>query len=98
MAESVRCILEVYDAATFSLATPIHTFGAVVGDEVSFVVTPTAVGGFTGTVEIELTGLPAGASVVYLPTGPQAMDTAVTVTIDTGTGPAGDYKLTIAEA
>jgi hypothetical protein len=98
MAESVRCVLEVYAAATFSLSTPIHTKGGVVGDEITYVVTPAAVGGFTGTVEIAATGIPAGGSVSYSPTGPQAMGTAVTVTIDTGTGPAGTYDIIISEA
>lgn len=98
MAESIKCILEVYDAATYSLTTPRRYLAGVVGDDISFVVTPSAVGGYTGTVEVELTGAPAGAVITYLPTGAQAMDTAVTITIDTDDCTGGDIStMTITE-
>jgi hypothetical protein len=98
MAETVRCILEVYSAPTFNLTTPVHSFAGVVGDVISFVVTPRAVAEFAGTVQIVATGIPAGGSVSYSPTGPVAMDTPVTVTVDTGVGPAGSYSISIGEA
>ena len=70
----------------------------VVGDDISFIVTPSAVGGFTGTVALDVTGLPTGANISYAPTGPYAMDTAVTITIDTDGATGAISTIEVVEA
>ena len=99
MAESTKCVLEVYSAATFSLSTPVRVKGGVVGDDVTFVVTAEAVGAWAGSVTIALTGAPTGAVVSYDPDPPTIADgESVTITIDTDACSESVSKMTIAEA
>jgi phage baseplate assembly protein gpV len=96
MAESVRCVLEVYAAPTFSLSTPIHTFGAVVGDNVTFIVTMTAVGAFTDDVDVHVENYPDGAIITYDPAdGVIEPGGHVHITVDTDDIAAGLHDLTI---
>ena len=96
MAQSEKVILEVYAAATFSLSTPVHIKAGVIGDTVTYVVTVSAVGAYTGTTHIAATGTPTGAVVTYTPTnGNAAVDGSVTVSIDTTACSAGTSTITI---
>ena len=84
MAESIKCSLEVYSAATFSLSTPRRYLAGVVGDDIVFVVTSAAVGSFTGNLTIAVTGEPSGAVVTLNPVdGIIAHNGTCTVTVDT---------------
>lgn len=99
MAESVKCILEVYSAATYSLSTPVRVKGGVVGDDITFVVTATAVGSWEDDVTIALTGAPTGAVVTYDPDPPTIADgESVTISIDTDACSASISTMTIAVA
>lgn len=83
MAESTRCILEVYSAPTFSLSTPRHYLAGVVGDVISFDVTASAIGAFTGDATVVLTG-PDPSDITYNPSnGVIGPGEHVTISIDT---------------
>jgi len=99
MAESTKCILEVYAAPTYSLSTPIRVKGGVVGDDITFVVTATAVGAWTDDVTIALTGAPTGAVVTYDPSPATIADgESCTISIDTDACSESVSKMTIAAA
>lgn len=99
MAESEKVILEVYAAPTYSLFTPTHVQGGVVGDDITYTVTATAVGGWTGSVTIELADAPSGAVVSYSPDPPTLADgESATITVDTDACSAGTTLMTIQEA
>ena len=96
MAESVKCVLEVYSAATYSLSTPVRVKGGVVGDSVTYIVTASAVGSYTGTTHVVLTGAPTGAVVTYSPTnGNMAVGGSVTISVNTTSCSAGTSTMTI---
>jgi hypothetical protein len=95
MAESIRCKLDVYAAATFSIWTPRHIKTGVVGDDVTFVVNTEAVGAYSGNVTVTLTGAPTGAVVTYTPTQTVVVGNPVTVSIDTDACSAGTSDMTI---
>ena len=96
MAESIRCVLEVYDAPTFSLSTPVHIFGAVIGDTVSFKVLLSAVGAFTDDIDILVNPYPADAIITYSPAdGIVGPGEATTINIDTTEMAAGVYDVLI---
>jgi len=98
MAETVKVSLEVYSAATFSLSTPKRILAGVVGDDISFVVTCSAVGSFTDDVKIGVTGAPSGAVVTYDPVNQLAAPgESVTVSIDTDACSAAVTTMTIGE-
>jgi len=99
MAESVRCKLEVVAAPTFHLTTPTHILGGVVGDDISFTVTMSAIGAFTDDVTLELADAPSGAVVTYDPVDATiAPGETLTVTIDTDACEAGISDMTVQEA
>lgn len=96
MAESVKCVLEVYAAPTYSLSTPIHTFGAVIGDDVTFTVTMTAVGAFTDDVDVHVESYPTGAVITYVPEdGIISPGEHVHITVDSDSIAAGVHDLNI---
>jgi hypothetical protein len=98
MAESVKVTLEVYSAPTFTLSTPRRTLPGVVGDDVSFVVTCSAVGSFANNVKIGVIGAPSGAVVTYSPVNQLAgPGESVTITINTDSCSAGTTTMTIGE-
>lgn len=99
MAQSEKVILEVYDAPTFSLSTPIHVKAGVVGDTVSWVVTASAVGGWTGSVTLELVDAPSGAEVTYDPNPATIADgESVTISVDTTACSEAVTRMTVQEA
>ena len=95
MAESVKCSLQVYAAATFSIWTPKHIKGAVVGDDVTYVVNTEAVGSYSGNVTITLTGAPTGAVVTYAPAQTVVVGNPVTISIDTDACSESESDMTI---
>ncbi len=99
MSESVKVTLEVYAAPTFSLSAPRRYAPGVVGDDVAFTVTMSAVGNFSSDVVLECVGAPAGAVVTYSPVDATiAPGETLTVTIDTDACDAGVTTLTVQEA
>jgi len=91
-------------AASFTVAVPVTTLGirqpaagATTGGAVSLSVTP--VSGFTGTVGLAVTGLPAGVTASFSPASPVLSSTSAvssTLTFAVGTtAAAGTYPLTI---
>ena len=96
MANTTKVVLEVVAAATFSLSTPIRVKAGVVGGTVTYVVTASAIGSYTGTTHVVLTGAPTGAVVTYAPTnGNMAVDGSVTISVDTTSCSAGTSTMTI---
>ena len=98
MAESIRCKLEVVAAPTFSIYAHNHNVAGVIGDDIVFKVTMTAIGAFSSDVVLEATGLPTGAAVTYSPVDATiAPGETLTVTIDTDACSAGVTDITIQE-
>lgn len=95
MAESTRCVLKVYSTPTFSLSTPRHYLAGVVGDIISFDVTASAIGAFTGDATVVLTG-PDPAYISYNPpSGVISPGESVTISIDTSGWSESVTNLTI---
>lgn len=96
MAESIKCILEVYAAATFSLSMPKRNKAGVIGDNIVLTVNTEAVGSYAGDVAIAITGYPSGAGITYSPvSGIVTVGSPVTITIDTDACSAGTSNMTV---
>jgi hypothetical protein len=96
VSESIKCVLEVYAAATFSLSMPKRTKAGVVGDNIVFTVNTEAVGSYAGSVAIAITGYPSGAGITYSPpSGIVTVGSPVTITIDTDACVAGISNMTV---
>ena len=65
------------------------------GGQVSYGVTVSNAGGFTGTVNFGVSGLPSGASAVFSPTSITASGTSSLTITTTGSTPVGSSTLTI---
>jgi uncharacterized membrane protein len=64
------------------------------GNNTSYTVTVTPTGGFTGSVDLTVSGLPAGATGTFSPTPVTSGNSTLTVTT-TSTTPTGSFPLTI---
>lgn len=96
MANTTNVILEVVAAPTFSLSTPVRIKAGVIGDSVTYTVMASAVGAYSGTTHVALTGYPTGAVVTYDPSnGNMAVDGSVTISVDTTECSAGTSTMTI---
>jgi hypothetical protein len=86
----------VYVAITsFSLAATPASQSVISGNQISYTVTITALNGFTGSVALNVSGLPAGAVATFSPATIAAAGSS-TLTITTGTTtPSGSYPFTI---
>ncbi|MFZ3215816.1 MAG: hypothetical protein WA192_07135 [Candidatus Acidiferrales bacterium] len=79
----------------FTLSATPGTQTVNPGSSVPYTVSTTAVGGFSGTVGLSVTGLPTGASGTFSPTSVSAGGSS-TLTVATGSNtPVGTYALTI---
>ncbi|MBZ5491264.1 MAG: hypothetical protein LAO76_10065 [Acidobacteriia bacterium] len=86
----------VITAPDFSLTASSATQTVVVGNTANYTATVAALNGYTGTVSLSVSGLPAGASPVFTPpsvTGSGSSGLAITTTA--GTTPSGSYPLVI---
>jgi uncharacterized membrane protein len=79
----------------FSVSAIPASSAATQGSNTSYTVSVSAAGGFTGNVDLSLSGLPAGAGYSFSPT-PVAASGNSTLTITTASStPTGTYTLTI---
>jgi hypothetical protein len=78
----------------FSLSTVPSSVTVTAGSPASYTENITAMGGFTGSVSLSITGLPAGASGTFIPNPATGASSALTVTT-TSTTPAGSYVFTV---
>src|SRR5262249_27521596 len=80
----------------FSLSASPASASVTQGGSTSYSVTITSSGGFSGAVDLSVSGLPAGASGSFSPT-PATTGSTLSGGTTTGT-PAGSYSLTISGA
>lgn len=76
----------------FSLSASPSTVSVPLGGSGNSTITVTPSGGFTGSVDLAISGLPAGASASFSPTS--TTSTSV-LALDAGTAAAGSYPLTV---
>ena len=92
---SVASFVEVAQAPDFSLSASPASQTVVQGNGTTYTINVAALGGFSGTVNLSLTGLPAGATGTFKPTSIAGSGSS-TLTISTlSSTTAGNYKLTI---
>jgi len=83
-------------APDFSLSASPSSQSVTVGASTSYTVTLTPINGFTGTVSLSVSGLPAGASGAFNPSSIAGGAGSSTLNVTTsGSTPAGTYTLTI---
>jgi hypothetical protein len=90
---SVTLVVTAPVTPDFSLSASPASQSVVEGAGTSYTVTITPSGGFTGSVTLSASGLPAGAAASFAP-NPATSTSTMTVTTATTT-PAGTYPLTI---
>ncbi len=78
----------------FSLSTTPSSATVTAGSPASYTENITATGGFTGSVSLSVSGLPAGASGTFNPNPASGASSALTVTTSSTT-PAGSYVFTV---
>ena len=82
-------------SADFTLAATPSSTSVTQGNSASYTVSVAAVGNFSGTVNLAVSGLPAGATAAFNPASLTAgKSAALTVSTTAGT-PVGNYPLTI---
>ena len=92
---SIASFVQVAQAPDFSLSASPASQSVTQGNGTSYTINVTALGGYSGTVGLSVSGLPAGATGTFNPTS-IAGSGASTLTIGTvSSTPAGSYKLTI---
>ena len=90
---SVTLIVTAAATPNFTLSASPSSQTVTQGASTSYTVTITPSGGFTGSVTLSASGLPAGATASFAP-NPATSTSSMTVTTATTT-PAGSYPLTI---
>jgi hypothetical protein len=78
----------------FSLSTAPSSATVIAGSPASYTENITATGGFTGSLSLSISGLPAGASGSFSPNPATGASSALTVTTNSTT-PAGSYVFTV---
>src|SRR3989441_10382414 len=78
----------------FSLSTAPSSVTVTVGSPASYTENITATGGFTGSVTLSISGLPAGASGTFNPNPATGASSALTITTSSTT-PVGSYVFTV---
>src|SRR4029450_6357547 len=87
--------LNVTAAPDFSISASPGCQSVVPGGNVPYTVSVSALNGFSGTVNLSVTGLPSGATSSFVPTSVTGSGSSpLTVTTSTST-PVGTYTLTI---
>ena len=92
---SIASFVQVAQAPDFSLSASPASQSVMQGNGTSYTINVTALGGYSGTVGLSVSGLPTGATGTFNPAS-IAGSGASTLTIGTvSSTPAGSYKLTI---
>jgi len=91
---SVRVILDIVESADADIKVPFRHIRAKKGDNAVFTIDADSLPGYTGDVDLSVSGTPSGASASF-GTTPIAYNGTTTLTIDTGTAEVGTYELTI---
>ncbi len=86
--------LVVQSPPDFSLSTAPSSMTVTAGSPASYIENITRTGGFTGSVTLSISGLPAGASGTFNPNPATGASSALTVTTSSTT-PAGSYVFTV---
>jgi hypothetical protein len=84
-----------YPAADFSLSAGTSSQTVTAGGVASFVASVSPLYGFTGSVALSVTGLPAGASASFSPATISASGQSTLSVATSGSTPAGSYQLKI---
>jgi hypothetical protein len=80
----------------FSISATPASQTVVVGNAASYAVAVGALGGFTGTVTLSVSGLPAGAAATFTPPSITGSGTStLSITTTNGTTPTGSFPLTV---
>src|SRR5262245_5926220 len=80
----------------FTISATPSSQNVSVGGSASYTVTTSVVGGFTGTVDLGVSGLPSGTTGTFNPTSVSGGSGSSTLSVATsGSTPAGAYTLTI---
>jgi hypothetical protein len=82
-------------SADFTLAATPSSDSIAQGNSAAYTVSVAAVGSFSGTVNLAVSGLPAGASAVFNPASLAAGKSAALTVSTTASTPVGNYPLTI---
>jgi hypothetical protein len=78
----------------FALSASPSSQSVIQGSNTSYTATVTASGGFNGTVNLSVSGLPSGASASFNPTSVNTTGSS-TLSVSSGTAAVGSYPLTI---
>src|SRR5207253_2838449 len=92
---SIGVTLIVTAAPDFSLAATPSSNAVIQGSGASYTMTVSAMNGFTGTVGLTLSGLPAGAGYGFNPSSVAGSGTSTLSVRTSSSTPAGTYSLTI---
>ncbi|HLY92654.1 MAG TPA: malectin domain-containing carbohydrate-binding protein, partial [Candidatus Angelobacter sp.] len=91
---SVTLVINPQPVPDFTLTASPSSQNVTVGNSTSYTATVTAVNGFAGSVALNVSGVPAGATATFNPASVTGSGTS-SLTIATGTAAAGTYPLTI---
>jgi hypothetical protein len=92
---SIAKFVQVTAKPDFSIGATPASRNVVPGAGTSYTATITAINGFTGTVNLALTGLPAGATYSFNPTSITNSGSATLTITTSSTTPSGSYPLKI---
>ncbi len=91
-----NCVLPpVQTGPDFSITTSPASQTVTAGGGTSYTASVTALGGFTGTVNFSVSGLPSGASASFNPTSVTGSGSSTLSVSTSTTTPAGTYTLTL---
>lgn len=98
LTNTASATLEITGPATFTLSAAPGSASVTAGNEAAYTVSTEAVNGFSGTVDLSVSGLPTGASGTFSPSA-VAVGSGATLSVTTESSTAaGTYTLTIAGA
>src|SRR6266852_487181 len=92
---AVSLVVQAPSPPDFSVSASPSSQTVVQGSAASYTVTITPSGGFTGTVALNVTGLPSGAGASFNPNTISASGTSTMTVTTSATTPTGSYNLTI---
>jgi CSLREA domain-containing protein len=99
LSHSTTVSLVVSGAASFSLAASAPTSQTVsAGGSATYTVATSAQGGFSGSVALSASGLPAGASASFSPSSISGAGSSTVTVATTSATPVGTYTLTVSGA
>ena len=93
--QTTQVTLVVNAIADFSVSVSPTSQTVNQGQNIGYGVTVSAAGGFTGSVNLSITGLPAGATATFSPASLQGSGLSSLAIVQGANTPAGSYPLTI---